>query len=100
MTSTDDQRTTEHRTQHHTGDDGAVTEHVVHVAPPPEERVHVQPVTVDDTRKLSFTSFLLGFVSAIVAGAIAIVVFFAVSDADDDGNIELDVPAVDVDTGG
>lgn len=99
MTTSDDQRTTEHRTQHHT-DDGTVTERVVHGAPPPAERVQVQPVTVDDTRKLSFTSFLVGFVSAIVAGAIAIVVFFAVSDADDDGNIELDVPAVDVDTGG
>ncbi len=48
-------------------------------------------------RGFSFGSFLLGFLTALLAAAIAVGVFLAVSDSDDDGNIELDVPAVDVD---
>ena len=36
----------------------------------------------------------------MVVGAIALVVFLVVSDSDDDGNIQVDVPAVEVDTGG
>jgi hypothetical protein len=45
-------------------------------------------------------AFLAGFVTAIVVAAIAFVAFLAVSDSDDDGNIDVDVPAVEVDTGG
>ncbi len=55
-------------------------------------------IPVEPRRTLSATSFLLGFVSAIVIGAIALLVFLAVSDSDD-GYIELDVPAVEVDVG-
>jgi hypothetical protein len=43
-------------------------------------------------------AFLAGFVTAIVIAAIAFVAFLAVSDSDDDGNIDVEVPAVDVDT--
>jgi hypothetical protein len=45
-------------------------------------------------------AFLAGFVTAIVVAAIAFVAFLAVSDSDDDGNIDVDVPAVEVDTDG
>jgi hypothetical protein len=75
-------------------------------APDPDRRAGTQvaePVVVTPTnpvtkveRTMSFWSFVAGFVFALVAGAVAILVFFAVSDADDDGNLELDVPAVDV----
>jgi hypothetical protein len=63
-----------------------------------EPVVVAQPSTVERPvqRTMSFWSFVAGFVFALVAGAIAIIVFFAVSDSDDDGNIQLDVPAVDV----
>ena len=65
----------------------------------------IEPVVVSTSepppakieRTMSFWSFLAGFLFALIAGAVGIVVFFAVSDADDDGNLELDVPAVDVD---
>ncbi len=50
--------------------------------------------TPDDHSR--FAWFLIGFVAAILAIAAAALVFLAVSDADDDGNINLDVPAVDV----
>ena len=43
-----------------------------------------------------FTWFLIGFVVALASIAVAAVVFLAVSDQDDDGQVELDVPAVDV----
>lgn len=64
----------------------------------------VEPVVVSSAapierpvqRTMSFWSFLAGFLFALVAGAIALVVFLAVSDADDDGDLQLDVPAVDV----
>lgn len=45
----------------------------------------------------SFGSFLMGVLVTLVAGAIALVAFLVVSDADDDGSIDLDVPSVDVD---
>lgn len=41
--------------------------------------------------------FLIGFAAAIASIAVAALVFLAVSDADDDGNINLDVPSVEVD---
>ena len=44
--------------------------------------------------------FIAGFVTAAVAAVIGVVAFLAVSDTDDDGNLELDVPAVDVDVDG
>ena len=44
--------------------------------------------------------FLVGFVAALAAGAIASIAFLAVSDEDDDGGVELDVPAVEVDIDG
>lgn len=65
-----------------------------------EERVRVEPVAVSTERKMSVRSFIAGFVTAIVAAAIAIVAFLAVTDSDDDGEIEIDVPTVDVDVDG
>lgn len=62
-----------------------------------EEHVPVQPVVVTEERKLSGRSFLAGFVTAVVLAVIAAVVFLAVSDSDDDGEIRLEVPTVDVD---
>jgi hypothetical protein len=56
-----------------------------------------QPTTSPAERRSSVVPFVAGFITAVVAGAIAIAVFLAVSDSDDDGQIELDVPAVDVD---
>lgn len=52
------------------------------------------------TRTIHFKSFVAGFLVAMVVAALALVVFLVVSDSDDDGNIQVDVPAVDVDTGG
>jgi len=49
---------------------------------------------------MSGRSFFLGFLTAVVLGAIGAIVFLVVSDSDDDGNLELDVPAVDVDIDG
>jgi hypothetical protein len=82
-----DSRRVEHRTD---GDQRTVV----------EERVRTQPVTVTEERKMSARSFIAGFVTAVIAAAIAFAVFLAVSDADDDGEIQVDVPAVDVDVDG
>ena len=62
-----------------------------------EER---QPLTVTEERTMSGRSFLAGFLTALVLAAIGAIVFLAVSDADDDGEIQVDVPAVDVDLDG
>jgi hypothetical protein len=43
-----------------------------------------------------FGWFLIGFVAAIASIAVAALVFLAVSDEDDDGNINLDVPSVEI----
>lgn len=51
-------------------------------------------------RSFSFGSFVIGFIAALIVAAIAAGVFLAVSDSDDDGNIQLDVPAVDVEVDG
>lgn len=56
-------------------------------------RLHERP---DDTGSNRFGWFLIGFVAAMLSVAVAALVFLAVSDEDDDGNINLDVPAVDV----
>ena len=64
--------------------------HVVHgTAPEPAAR-----------RRSFVVPFLAGFMAAVVAGAVGVAVFLAVSDSDDDGEIELDVPAVDLEVGG
>jgi hypothetical protein len=65
-------------------------------APP---TVVVQPAE-QRTRSFHFGSFVAGFLAAMVVAALALVVFLVVSDSDDDGNIQVDVPAVEVDTGG
>lgn len=44
--------------------------------------------------------FLLGFVAALVALVVAAAVFLVVSDDDNDGQLNLDVPTVDVDVDG
>jgi hypothetical protein len=56
-------------------------------------RLNTRP---DDGGNSRFGWFLIGFVAAILSIAVAALVFLAVSDEDDDGNINLDVPAVDV----
>lgn len=44
-----------------------------------------------------FGWFVTGFAAALVCIAVAALVFLAVSDRDDDGNINLDVPSIQVD---
>jgi hypothetical protein len=61
--------------------------------------VVVQP-TENPTRSFHPGSFFAGVVTALILGAVALAVFFVISDSDDDGNIQVEVPAVDVDTGG
>lgn len=43
-----------------------------------------------------FAWFLIGFFAALLSITVAALVFLAVSDRDDDGNINLDVPSIDV----
>jgi hypothetical protein len=50
----------------------------------------------DAPRRRALVPFIAGFFTAVVLGALGLVVFLAVSDSDDDGRIELDVPAVEV----
>lgn len=59
-------------------------------------RRHVEEAAGGGNR---FVWFLFGFVAALLAGVISAVVFLAVSDEDDDGDLELDVPSVEVDIG-
>jgi hypothetical protein len=70
---------------------------IVTASAPPT--VVVQP-TEQRTRTFHFGSFVAGFLAAMVVAALALVVFLVVSDSDDDGDIQVDVPAVEVDTGG
>jgi hypothetical protein len=90
------------------GKPGAMTDQhdtptITHVTtePPPSvpPTVVVQP-SEPLTKSFHLGSFVAGFVTALVLGALALAVFLVVSDSDDDGNIQVDVPAVDVDTGG
>lgn len=65
-------------------------------APPPvvvERRVEV-PV---ERQRSRVGPFLAGVIATVAVGAIGLAAFFAISDADDDGNLELDVPAVELD---
>ncbi len=50
----------------------------------------------DDHGSSRFGWFLIGFVAALASIAVAALVFLAVSDEDNDGNINLDVPSVEV----
>jgi hypothetical protein len=63
-----------------------------------------QPVIIQTTGETENTSsgrsFVFGFLAAVVIGLIGAVAFLMISDRDDDGNIEIDVPAVDVDIDG
>lgn len=73
--------------------------------PPTPVATATQPAVIvqapdQDPTSFRFGSFLAGFLTAIVLAGVALAVFLVVSDSDDDGNIQLDVPAVDVDTGG
>ncbi len=52
------------------------------------------------TRTFHFGSFVAGFLAAVVVAALALAVFLVVSDSDDDGNLQIDVPSVNVDIGG
>ncbi len=58
-----------------------------------EKHVHTQV----QEPKSSVPAFIAGFLTAGLVAASAAVVFLAVSDRDDDGNLRLDVPQVDVD---
>lgn len=44
-----------------------------------------------------FVWFVGGFVAALAAGTVAAVLFLAISDRDDDGDLDIDVPAVELD---
>jgi len=58
-----------------------------------EKHVHTQV----QEPKSSVPAFITGFLTAGLLAAIGAIAFLAVSDRDDDGNIQLDVPTVDVD---
>lgn len=57
-----------------------------------EKHVHTQV----QEPKSSVPAFITGFLTAGLLAAIGAIVFLALSDRDDDGNIQLDVPQVDV----
>ncbi len=68
------------------------------------EREDGDPITVerqDAVRPVERPSrvapFVAGVLSTLAALAIGLTVFLVVSDSDDDGNIDLNVPSVDVD---
>ncbi len=58
------------------------------------------PAVVDSHRPSRVPAFLAGFVTALVVAAVALAVFLVVSDSDDDGNVDVDVPAVQVEDDG
>ena len=47
-------------------------------------------------RPSRFPAFVAGFVTAVLVAAAAFAAFLIVSDSDDDGTINVDVPAVQV----
>jgi hypothetical protein len=57
-------------------------------------RHHVEAASGGGNR---FLWFIGGFVAALVAGAVAAVLFLVISDQDDDGNLQIEVPAVELD---
>jgi hypothetical protein len=69
------------------------------------ERTHSRPSDhLDDgdvivtERASRAPAFMAGLIIAIVLAAIAVGAFLVISDSDDDGNIDINVPAVDVET--
>ncbi len=60
------------------------------------ERTIERLVPVDSDRRRWVGPFFAGVITTAIAFAVGIGVFLLVSDADDDGNIDLDVPAVDI----
>ena len=78
---------------------GVVDANVTTISPEAAEalRRHVAEASAGGNR---FVWFLLGFAAALVAGAVASVAFLAISDRDDDGNVDVNVPAVEVDVDG
>ncbi|MGK0274436.1 MAG: hypothetical protein ACI9N0_000813 [Ilumatobacter sp.] len=67
-------------------DDGVVRQIII------EKHVHTQV----QEPKSSVPAFLAGFLTAGLLAAIGAITFLAVSDADDDGNLNFDVPTVDL----
>ncbi len=57
-----------------------------------EKHVHTQV----QEPKSSVPAFLTGFLTAGLLAALGAIVFLAVSDSDDDGNVQFDVPTVDL----
>lgn len=58
-----------------------------------EKHVHTQV----QEPKSSVPAFITGFLTAGLLAAVGAIAFLAVSERDDDGNLQLDVPTVDVD---
>ena len=69
-----------------------------HTTADPVYRTDDRPVIVD--RPSRVPAFVAGFLSALVLAAASFVVFLVVSDSDDDGNVDVEVPAVQVDENG
>jgi len=57
-------------------------------------------VAIETSHTGRIRPFLAGVAVTTLAFAVGIIAFLAISNADDDGQIELDVPAVDVDIDG
>jgi hypothetical protein len=75
---------TNHPTDHPTEPD------VVYVQPSTE------PANVIVSQGRKGPSFLTGIIVAVVVAVIGIIAFLVVSDSDDDGNIDVNVPSVEV----
>ena len=73
---------------------------VVNTASDPAYRPEQQPVITHVDRPSRVPAFIAGFVTALVLAAASFAVFLVVSDSDDDGNVDVDVPAVQVEEGG
>lgn len=89
---------TETTEQHTTGEQPVTSERTVPVSHEVRE-VHVEHSGESDTPS-RVGPFIAGFVTAALIAAASVLGYLAVSSDDDDGNIELDVPAVEVDVGG
>lgn len=61
-----------------------------------EKHVHTQV----QEPKSSIPAFIAGFLTAGLVAAVGAIAFLAVSDRDDDGNLQLDVPQVELDVDG
>jgi len=73
---------------------------VAHTTADPVYRLDDRPVIAQVDRPSRVPAFVAGFLSALVLAAASFVVFLVVSDSDDDGNVDVDVPAVQVDENG